>query len=166
MVICLERDADLHMAQLMPCHSLSLASVKSRLVLPLWYRFTRVVPEKGPLNVCVCVCTSSLTPQDEQSFYLSVWFSLTVYLNLATNADCIQHDLSTFLRVYQTMCILSNILTYPIRTASPAHHGTNFKFHSIVYQYSLQCFDTIRWVSGRALGLVLVWLSVWSEVTK
>ena len=38
------------------CHSLSLASVNSRLVLPFWYRLTRVVPEKGPLNVCVCVC--------------------------------------------------------------------------------------------------------------
>ena len=38
------------------CHSLSLASVKSRLVLPLWYRLTWVVPDKGPLNVCVCVC--------------------------------------------------------------------------------------------------------------
>ena len=38
------------------CHSLSLASVKSRLVLPFWYRPTRVVPEKGPLNVCVRAC--------------------------------------------------------------------------------------------------------------
>ena len=38
------------------CHSLSLASVKSRLVLPFWYRRTQVVPEKVPLNVCVCVC--------------------------------------------------------------------------------------------------------------
>ena len=37
------------------CHSLSLASVKSRLVLPFWYRLTWVVPEKGPLNGCV-VC--------------------------------------------------------------------------------------------------------------
>ena len=37
------------------CHSLSLASVKSRLVLPFWYRPTRVVPDKGPLNGCVCV---------------------------------------------------------------------------------------------------------------
>ena len=35
---------------------LSLASVKSRLVLPFWYWLTRVVPEKGPLNGCVCVC--------------------------------------------------------------------------------------------------------------
>jgi len=57
MVICLERGADLLIAQLMPCHchSLSLASVKSRLVLPFWYQLTRVVPEKGPLNGCVCV---------------------------------------------------------------------------------------------------------------
>ena len=38
------------------CHSLSLASVKSRLVLPFWYRLTRVVPEKRLLNGCVCVC--------------------------------------------------------------------------------------------------------------
>ena len=37
------------------CHSLSLASVKSRLVLPLCYRLTHIVPDKGPLNGCVCV---------------------------------------------------------------------------------------------------------------
>ena len=35
------------------CHSLSLASVKSRLVLPFWYRLTWVVLEKGPSNRCV-----------------------------------------------------------------------------------------------------------------
>ena len=35
------------------CHSPSLASVKSRLVSPFWYRLTWVVPEKGPLNGCV-----------------------------------------------------------------------------------------------------------------
>ena len=43
------------------CHSLSLAPVKSRLVLPFWYRLTRVVPEKGPLNMCVCVCVGAQT---------------------------------------------------------------------------------------------------------
>ena len=36
------------------CHSLSLASVKSRSVLPFWYRLTWVVPDKGPLNGCCC----------------------------------------------------------------------------------------------------------------
>ena len=39
--------------------SLSLVSVKSRLVLPFRYRLTWVVLEKGPLNVCVCVCVST-----------------------------------------------------------------------------------------------------------
>jgi len=40
------------------CHSLSLASVKSRLVFPFWYRLTQVVPDKGPLNGCVCNTSS------------------------------------------------------------------------------------------------------------
>ena len=40
------------------CHSLSLASVKFTLVSPFWYRLTWVVPEKGPLNGCVCVCVT------------------------------------------------------------------------------------------------------------
>jgi len=40
------------------CHSLSLASVKSRLFPPFWYWLTWVVPEKGTLNGCVCVYVS------------------------------------------------------------------------------------------------------------
>ena len=38
------------------CHSLSLASVKSRLVLPFWYQPTQVVAGKRAVSVCVCVC--------------------------------------------------------------------------------------------------------------
>jgi len=40
------------------CHSLSLASIKSRLVLPFWYRLTWLVQDKGPLNGCVLWCLS------------------------------------------------------------------------------------------------------------
>ena len=36
------------------CQSLYLASIKSRLILPFWYRLTRVVPDKGPFQRCVC----------------------------------------------------------------------------------------------------------------
>jgi len=43
------------------CHSLSLASIKSRLVLPFWYRLTRVVLDKRPLNRCVCVMNEERT---------------------------------------------------------------------------------------------------------
>jgi len=56
MVICLERGADLHMAQLMPLPLTVSCFSKNRLVLPFWYRLTRVVLEKQPLNGCVCVC--------------------------------------------------------------------------------------------------------------
>ena len=55
------------------CHSLTLASVKSRLFLflPFWYRLTQVVTEKGPLNgcVCVCVCVVYSTWQQQQLKY-------------------------------------------------------------------------------------------------
>jgi len=61
MVICLERGADLHI-DWCHCDSLSLASVKSRLVLPFWYRLTWVVPEKWPLNGCVCVASHPILP--------------------------------------------------------------------------------------------------------
>ena len=72
MVFCLEQGADLHMAQLM---SLSLASVKSRLVLPFWYRLTWVVPEKGPLNGCVCVCVRACDIK-----YIVCWLIIFVKL--------------------------------------------------------------------------------------
>ena len=53
-VICLKRGADcLHMVQMMPLHPKTpsyLASFKSRLVLPFWYRLTQVVLEMRPLN--------------------------------------------------------------------------------------------------------------------
>ena len=50
------------------CHSLSLASVKSRLVLPFWYWPTRVVTGKKPLNVCVCVCVFAYADDRKMQF--------------------------------------------------------------------------------------------------
>jgi len=46
----------LHMAraQLMPLPRIISCCSKFRLVLPFWYRLTRVVPDKGPLNGCFC----------------------------------------------------------------------------------------------------------------
>ena len=56
------------------CHSLSLASVKSRLVLPFWYRLTWVVPDKGLLNRRVCVSHACL---------LCKRYELLVYVKVA-----------------------------------------------------------------------------------
>ena len=59
MVICLERGAGgTHMVQLMPLHlkpPSSLASFKSRLDLPFWYRLKQAVLEKMPLTGVVVV---------------------------------------------------------------------------------------------------------------
>jgi len=52
-VICLERGA-VHMAQLMPLPLTVSCFSKIQVGLPFWYRLTLVVPEKGPLNGCVC----------------------------------------------------------------------------------------------------------------
>ena len=57
------------------CHSLFLASVKSRLVFPFWYRLTWVVPEKGPLNRCVCVCMCVCV----LCLCISVWNALKIF---------------------------------------------------------------------------------------
>jgi len=53
MVICLELGADLHMAQLMPLPLTVSCFSKIQISLPFWYRLTRVVLDKGPLNGCV-----------------------------------------------------------------------------------------------------------------
>jgi len=54
-VICLERGADLHTAQLMPLPLTVSCFSKIQIGFTcLSYRLTRVVLDKGPLNVCVC----------------------------------------------------------------------------------------------------------------
>jgi len=50
--------------QLMPLPLTVSCFSKIQLGLPFWYWLTRVVPDKGPLNGCVCagVCVSGGTP--------------------------------------------------------------------------------------------------------
>ena len=56
-VICLEQGADLHTARLMPQPLAVSCFSKIQIGLPFWYRLTRVVLDKWPLNGCVCVRT-------------------------------------------------------------------------------------------------------------
>ena len=60
-VICLERGADLLIAQLMPLPLTVCCFSKIKMGLPFWYRLTRVVLDKGPLNGCVCVSVCTKT---------------------------------------------------------------------------------------------------------
>jgi len=103
------------------CHSLSLAPVKSRLVLPFWYQLTWVVPDKGPLNGCVCVSTESVLiffkfwkeiKSDNQSdwFFLfccrSVWLTVEEIISLfscTTPAACAYSNFKLFL-LFCKMC--------------------------------------------------------------
>ena len=66
MVICLERGADLHMAQLIPLPLTVACFSKIQTGLPFWFRLTWVVPEKGLLNGCVCVCVLAHLASPEQ----------------------------------------------------------------------------------------------------
>ena len=72
---CLERGADLHMAQLMPL-PLTVSCFSE-----IQTGFTFLVPAhlgspgKGPLNMCVCVCVSLLIVRQEMGDYRHVCVS-------------------------------------------------------------------------------------------
>ena len=55
MVICLERGAELHMAQPMPLPLTVPYFSKIQIGFTFLVPATRVVPDKGLLNVCACV---------------------------------------------------------------------------------------------------------------
>jgi len=55
-VICLERGADLHIAQLMPLPLTVSCFIKMQIGFTFLVPAHLGSPRKGPLNVCVCVC--------------------------------------------------------------------------------------------------------------
>jgi len=55
-VMCLERGADLYMAQLMPLPLTVSCFSKIQIGLTFWYRLIRAVSDNGTLNRCVSVC--------------------------------------------------------------------------------------------------------------
>jgi len=67
------------------CHSLPFALVKSRLVLPCWYRLTRVVQDKGPLNVCVCVCVCHRMKSMQCTYRIQTFPAHLCFSNKAIN---------------------------------------------------------------------------------
>ena len=66
MVICLEQEADLHMAQLMPMPLTVSCFSKIQMVLPFWHRLTWVVPDKAIKRACTYV-KNLLTSYSESS---------------------------------------------------------------------------------------------------
>jgi len=87
-VICLEQGADLHMAQLVPLPLTVSCFSKIQFFLPFWYWPTRVVPDKGPLNGCVCVVQSCQCyvhlwkvcgPYKHQQTYAEIWYRIALF---------------------------------------------------------------------------------------
>jgi len=60
MVICLERGTDLHMAQLMPLTPTDSCFSKIQIGFTFLVLADWVVPDKGPLNVCVSLLNCSV----------------------------------------------------------------------------------------------------------
>ena len=107
-VICLEQGADLHMAQLMPLPLTVSCSSKIRIVLPFWYRLTWVVPEKRPLNVCVCVCDRvQVLINDSCVTIASVFNYLCVAVCTAIMLPCLNAILQ-----YSFVCIWNSVKYY------------------------------------------------------
>ena len=93
------------------CHSLSLASVKSRLVLPFWYRLTRIVPDKGPLKwMCVLLSISWADLSPEWFFECrSLWQFKWNYFawNLVSSTDIGDH---LRVHIYVYVCIYRHVI--------------------------------------------------------
>ena len=96
------------------CHSLSLASVKSRLVLPFWYRLTWVVLDKGSFNGRVYVCV-----------FLNVWCLLNIHAGACdTVTQALQADtaMKTLMNVWWTPHSVWMVQCAPTQTAHFSVH--------------------------------------------
>ena len=89
-------------------HSLSLASVKSRLVLPFWYRLTWVVPDNGPLNGCVCVL-AAIDSWAQVADMGELWRSSLCYLDLRLLTVNLEHKLCM---MYELLCHFYELLCH------------------------------------------------------
>ena len=91
------------------CHSLSLASVKSRLVLPFCYRLTRV----GPLNGCVLFILFLTIPVRQIISNLPNRSSLNCQTWLMINLQSFLIPLGTlpWYLIFTARCYASEVLT-------------------------------------------------------
>ena len=95
MVICLERGADLHTAQLMPLPL--TVSCFSQIQIGLTFLVLAHLgsPGKGPLNGCVCVCVPLLSTFSFHSFSLLIRSSSVSAITAKSSAYSSSHGRAT-----------------------------------------------------------------------
>jgi len=131
------------------CHSLSLASVKFRSVLPFWYWLTRVVPEKGLLNGCVWVCVCRLLGTGEHADgVLKCWFvcfDRTWHMNWNSGMPTI----------YLISFIVEYSYTEPCTKHASPHYKLDHLWHGAVRDHSrssvMSPFDSAHMTSYSTL---------------
>ena len=103
-------------------------AVKSRLVLPFWYRLTRVVLDKGPLNGCVCYASTAHPMNCWMNYvfdlsvcvcvlmYISMWLGRAVSDWLAVDVwfsnGWVKYDVWAYLVVTRQLLSLTEISLY------------------------------------------------------
>ena len=128
------------------CHSLSLAPVKSRLVLPFWYQPTRVVLDKGPFNgcVCVCVCACVRACSYHAYFTLRVCWSYSVILWWPLLSEFLY---SLGLHITTARCIHA----YVIESTFTKHVDERLKITYSIYYLYMSAYS-------QAIGVTSCWL--------
>ena len=126
-VICLERCADLHMVQLMPLPLTISCSSKVQIgFVPFWYRLTRVVPGKEPLNgrVCVCVrvfkCLSPVCFRLRHALSFQCSFSCCLLLphgRWRDGCDAVSSSIHCFATTPTPEITTFNLRIYPLRVS-------------------------------------------------
>jgi len=113
----------------------SLASVKSRLVVPFWYRLIRVVPEKGAvcmLNVIVSMCSVIFFQQYNVAGDLLLFCCGNVCRWSGWSDTSVGHEWAI---------------------QSCASVSSSFLLTVTFHICGLQCCDAVGWAAARASGL-------------
>ena len=111
MVICLERGADLHMAQLMPLPLTVSCYSKIQIGFTFLVLAHLGSPGKGPLNGCVCVYgrgtaahRPKLTVVACSKFFVRLWMPVRQLLLLPLLHCCISQKNTCLLAIVRSFC--------------------------------------------------------------
>ena len=135
------------------CHSPSLASVKSTLVILFWYRLTWAVLDKGPLNGCVCVCVMWHNPPNRK---------YKTYRNAARGGPSSQSYITFYTKF---LCGLPLVLLPSSRNQFAAMFACIWSYDlmalykSVYYYYCLSSNCVSRWPANLHLPFFRQWFA-------